>query len=113
MCRLLLLWILVLLYVWLLNTDPQPHTHSHHFPSSLQVRDITVLAGSIVWATRRGEKPTVPLGETFQLETEKGESRNRHLPGQPRRPKKTASRISCDRAKCVLSGKGESQSYRA
>lgn len=46
------------------------------------------MAGSIVWATRRRrEKPTVLLGETFQLETEEGENRNRRLPGQPRRAK--------------------------
>lgn len=73
MCRLLLLWILALLNVWLLNTNPQPHIHTDHFPFSLRVRDITVLAGSSVWATRRRrEKPTVLLGETFQLETAEG-----------------------------------------
>jgi len=54
----------------------QPHTHTYHFPSSLKVRDITVLAGSIVWATRRREKTTVLFGKTFQLETKEGENRN-------------------------------------
>lgn len=64
------------------------HTHTDHFPFSLKVRDITVLAGSIVWATRRRrEKPTVLLGEAFQLETDEGENRNRHLPGRPGRAK--------------------------
>ncbi len=80
-----------------------PHTHADHFPFSLKVRDITVLAGSIVWATRRRrEKPTVLLGETFQLETDEGENRNRHLPGRPGRAKLLEGALVTERKVCLV-----------
>lgn len=53
------------------------------------------------------KKITVLWVETFQLETEKVENRKRHLPGQPRRARRTY-----DWAKSVLLDKGVSQSYR-
>lgn len=66
---------------------------------------------NIVWATRRRrEKPTVLLGETFQLETEEGENRNRHLPGQPRGAKLLEGALVTEQNS--VSRKGVSQSYK-
>lgn len=72
-------------YVCLLNTNPRLRTHTEvplyrrTGPATFRSR----LAKSLRATVGRREKPTVLLGETFQLETDKWGNITRRLPARP------------------------------